>query len=615
MTTTTADDRPAVDLEDRADAAAPGMELALWANRFENVVRAMANTLFRTSRSGIINTAHDFSCCIITADHEMLAAANSLPIHVLSGPDIISRYLVSVQPDLRRGDAYLHNSPYHGNSHAADHVILVPVVDEEGRHRFTVLAKAHQADCGNSIASTFHVEARDVYEEGALIFPAVQVQRDGEDIEDVLRMCELRIRVPEQWRGDYLALVGSARIGERRMQELAETAGGWDALEEYARQWLDYSEQRAAAAVRGLVSGSGRAVTRHDPYPGIPEDMEIVASVAVDAEGGWIDVDLTENADCLESGLNVTQSTVTSSALIGIWNTLNGAAPLNGGSFRRMRVHLREGSCIGIPVHPYSCSLATTNLATRAANVVGRAFAEISDTMGMADAGLIMPPSSGVISGRDPRRDGEPFVNMLMLAGTGGAGSPHGDGWLTMGDAGTAGMLRRDSVEIDEWMFPIVVHRQELLADSEGAGRRRGTPGTLVEFGPVGCDVLVQYSNDGSVYPPQGARGGGDGGAARQWTQRADGTIEQMLPVGSVLLAPGDIVVSARTGGGGFGDAREREVDRVARDVAEGWITSARAREVYGVAVDATGVVDEDSTALLRREAAPSGPIDEGGRP
>ena len=55
-----------------------------------------------------------------------------------------------ITPICRRGDAFLHNSPYHGNSHAADHCIIVPVIDDDGVLRFIVLAKAHQADCGNS---------------------------------------------------------------------------------------------------------------------------------------------------------------------------------------------------------------------------------------------------------------------------------------------------------------------------------------------------------------------------------------------------------------------------------------------------------------------------------
>lgn len=146
-------------------------------------------------------------------------------------------------PDLRRGDAFLHNSPYHGCSHPADHTILIPVIDEGGTHRFTVLAKAHQADIGNSIPTTYHGTARDVYEEGALIFPAVKVQSDYRTNEDLVRMCEMRIRVPEQWKGDFLATLGAARIGEREMLALGEEMG-WDTLERFKVQWLDYSEGR-----------------------------------------------------------------------------------------------------------------------------------------------------------------------------------------------------------------------------------------------------------------------------------------------------------------------------------------------------------------------------------
>src|SRR3546814_3647284 len=53
----------------------------------------------------------------------------------------------------------------------ADHAFLVPVF-LEGEHLFTTAVKSHQADIGNSIATTYHASAKDIYEEGALIFPA-----------------------------------------------------------------------------------------------------------------------------------------------------------------------------------------------------------------------------------------------------------------------------------------------------------------------------------------------------------------------------------------------------------------------------------------------------------
>ena len=204
------------------DNTIDGVKLALISNRLEGISRKMGNTLMRTGRSGVLNIARDFSCCILTGSNELVAVAESLPIHVLSGPDIMAQYMKKFHPILKKGDAFLHNSPYHGCSHPADHTILVPVIDDEGIHRYTVAAKAHQADIGNSIPTTYHGTARDVYEEGALIFPATKVQENYQTNMDIVRMCRMRIRVPEQWWGDFLAMIGAARIGEREILELGK---------------------------------------------------------------------------------------------------------------------------------------------------------------------------------------------------------------------------------------------------------------------------------------------------------------------------------------------------------------------------------------------------------
>jgi N-methylhydantoinase B len=45
-----------------------------------------------------------------------------------------------------------------------------------------------------------------------------------------------------------------------------------------------------------------------------------------------------------------------------------------------------------------------------------------------------------------------------------------------------------------------------------------------------------------------------------------------------------------------------RDPRRVAHDVAEGYVSEARARQVYGVALDGDGAVDEDATNAIRSE-------------
>ncbi len=586
---------------DSADGASEphGVQLAVLGNRFESVVRSMTNTLLRTGRSGVLNTARDFSCCILTRENELLAMAESLPIHVMSGPDLMAGVMREHHPQLRRGDAFLHNSPYHGNSHAADHSILIPVIDEEGRHHFTVLAKAHQADCGNSAPTTYMTWARDVYEEGALIFPCVKVQSGYEDCADIVRMQEMRIRVPDQWWGDYLALLGAARIGERRLLELGAEIG-WDRLHEYGGRWLDYSEERMSAAISTLPAGMATAETTHDPVPGAPDGVPIQVSLEIDPEQGSVRVDLRDNPDCLENGLNLTEATSRTAAMLGVFNGIHTAVPPNAGSFRRIDVQLRENCVTGIPRHPASCSAATTNVLDRTTNAVQRALAGLGDGVGLAEFGYPFPPSAAVISGKDPRT-GEAYVNQIFLGFTCGGASPMADGWLTAGGAADGGVLQRDSVEIDELKHPILIATQRIEPDSEGAGRTVGAPGARVEYRPLGCALRAVYGSDGTILPAAGVRGGGAGGAAQQYKRDVAGELQALEPFADVVVEDGESLVSVCCGGGGYGSPLDRDPARVEADLREGLISEERAREVYGVVFEGETVAAA-ATEQLRRE-------------
>lgn len=418
-------------------------------------------------------------------------------------------------------------------------------------------------------------------------------------------MCRLRIRVPEQWWGDYLAALSAVRIGEQALLELGSDIG-WDVLEAYAEDWFDYSEQRMVEAIRRMPSGRLTVTSRHDPFPGVPEGIPVRVTVSVDAEAASIEVDLRDNPDCQPCGLNLTELTAKGAAMVAVYNSLmDHSVPPNAGSFRRVRVLLRENCCVGIPKHPFSCSVATTNLADRVSNSTQRAIAEIAEGFGMAETGPIIPPGGGVISGTDPRAGNAAFVNQVMLGITGGAGTPVTDGWLLIIHVGNAGMCHHDSIEVDELHHPILVRHRGLVSDSEGAGRFRGAPGIRVEFGPTeGCDMDVLYTADGTVSPALGARGGQPGGLLAALKRTASGELETLAPCGGVRLVPGETVVSIASGGGGYGSPLERDPDRVKRDMDEGWITLARAGAVYGVAFDAAGGVDKAATLALRRRLA-----------
>ena len=61
-----------------------------------------------------------------------------------------------------------------------------------------------------------------------------------------------------------------------------------------------------------------------------------------------------------------------------------------------------------------------------------------------------------------------------------------------------------------------------------------------------------------------------------------------------------DAICLALPGGGGFGDPRTRDPQRVLEDVLDGLITIDEARRDYAVAIDAQGCLDSVETARMR---------------
>ncbi len=577
--------------------------MAVLANRLNAIVREMSNTLLRTARSAVLAVVRDFSCSIVTGDNRLLCPGEGLPVHIF-GSSLQSQSMCDLHPDLAPGDAFLHNDPYLGNTHAADHMVMAPVY-VDGVHLFTACAKAHQADCGNSIPSTYHAYARDIYEEGALIFPCVRVQKNYRDVEDIIRMCKRRIRVPEQWYGDYLAEIGAARIGERRLIELTRRYG-METIQAFIEAWFAYSERRMVDAIGKMPGGKLSNTTTYDPLPPVlPDGLPIRVDIEVDPKAGYIDVDLTHNADNMAFGLNESVACAISNAMCGVFNCMDPDVPHNAGSFARVRVHLREGCITGIPKFPHSCSMATTNIGDRLVNVTQSAFAAIGEGHGMAEGAIGMGAGAAVISGLDWRRNG-PFINQEWLLTNGGPATPETDGWLNYGLPVAAGLMYRGSVEVDESKYPILVKQLRVIAGGGGAGRMRGAPGSEIVYGPRHDPMMVVVSCDGQVFPPQGVRGGQSGPAAGTFKIFQDGREEKLPGVVACELAPGEWIRGVDAGGGGYGNPLERDPARVLRDVLERWETLQRAHEVYGVVLtgelaDHSLQVDEAATLALRR--------------
>ncbi|WP_037138649.1 hydantoinase B/oxoprolinase family protein [Rhodococcoides fascians] len=580
------------------------VHMAVIANRLDGIVREMENTLLRTGRSAVLNMARDFSCSIITGDNRLLSTAEGLPVHVI-GTERLGQAMTDLHDDIADGDAYLHNDPYLGNTHAADHTILVPVF-VDGVHLFTTAAKAHQADIGNSKPTTYMPYAKDVYEEGALIFPAVRIQRERRDVQDIIRMCRRRIRVPDQWYGDYLAMIGAARIGEASLKDLVDRYG-IDTIKAFIEEWFDYSERKMVDAIGKLTEGTVTGHGTADPLePIMPDGIPVQVTISVKPAEGRITLDLRDNIDCIDAGLNESETCSTNNVMTGLLNSLDPDIPRNSGSFRRIEVLLREGCIVGIPTFPHSTSVATTNLGERLVMTTQKTFADNWAGQGLAEGSCSVGAGFSVISGVDTRRGyRSPYINQVFLGSQGGPADATEDGWITYGNSVTNGLMFRDSIEMDEQKYPIRVEELRIRTDSEGAGQRRGAPGTILRFGPKTDRMTAFYATDGVVYPPRGVRGGTSAAPSEPFMTTVDGIEKDVPSIGDVVLEPGECLGHRLSGGGGYGNPHDREPERVRDDVLARFISFERAKTVYGVAFTSETLtadldIDVEETARLR---------------
>lgn len=569
--------------------------------RIEAAIREMVNALFRSGRSGVLNTAMDFSCCITDADHQAVSTALGLPIHV-AAIDLISRAVErKFGTDIHPGDCFANNSAYHGNTHCGDFTLCAPIF-VDGQLVFWAIARAHLGDMGFPTPTTYSPLSRDLYEEG-LMLPCVRIQRDYRDLTDVLDICKANIRAPEQFHGDYLATLSAVRTGERAMRELCATYG-LDTIRAFLAQFQSYAEDMAVAAIRRLPAGRVTGEQRHDSeVAGYTDGIPVRATLEVDPEAARITIDLTDNIDNLPLGINLSEATVTAACRVGVLTVLGPEVPRATGAFRRLTLKLREGSAVGIPRFPAATSTATTHLCHVLNSLVQSLFARLGEGLGAACATIGNPASSACVSGTDSRYGNRPYANQVLIGYWGGPAVHGHDGWLTFGGAGAQGMLWQTSVEVAEQQQPVLIECLEIGIDSGGAGRWEGAPGAHLVFRVRNDPVRFTTNAAGNDHPPFGAAGGRSGGPSKAWTISRNQERVALPNSADVTLVAGERLESQACGGGGYGDPLLRDPEAVAHRVREGWISLDRARAVYGVVVDLDGErarVDLAATEAMR---------------
>jgi N-methylhydantoinase B len=527
--------------------------------RLISIMDEIDNATVRTSFSTIVGESRDFACVLLDQDGSSLCQSSFSPpdfcvILPRTTRAMLERYPVET---LKEGDVLFTNDAWLGAGHLPDYVIVTPVFFG-GKVVAFMGTIAHVSDVGGHRGD---IESYDVFTEGVRM-PPCKLYQAGEENPLVFEIIGANCRVPEMVLGDVRAIVGTHKIGARRIHEFLTDYEMADIVA-LADEIHDRSEALMRERIAALPDGVYEFGLDIDGY------IDIVhLHATVEVRGSDIYVDYAGTSPQTRKGaINCVYNVTYSGTMYPFKCALVPRIPNNEGLFRPIHVSAPEG-CILNCTFPYPVR-ARAKVTNNINQVLFGAVWPILGEHGQAGSGSIWPFSvSGDLEGYGS------FAVFILPHGGRGA-MREMDGLVPIAFPHNSSVT---ATEIMEVQAPILMLRKEFLPDSAGAGRHRGGVSQVISFRSIAdAPMSVRIRPDKMFCEPPGINGGQPG---KVGTVHINGELITRFP--PIDFLPGDEIDLHLPGGGGFGPSAERASELIVQDLALGYITAEGARRDYG---------------------------------
>jgi N-methylhydantoinase B len=555
-------------------------------NALPAVANEMAADLQRTSYNMMIYEVRDYCTALLNVEGELISQNVGGVSHFVADlgvlvTDGMARY---GKAGFKPGDVVITNHQAVAGQHLNNVVIYMPYF-YRGELLMFLMVRAHWIDVGGT-STGFGAGATvaDPWLEG-LQLDQLKIYEAGTLNETLYRVIKDNIRFPESSLGDMKSQMAACRLAARRLDELFDKYGR-DTLLAAIAQIFDETERKCRNVVSQLPDGVYEASASIDD-DGVLKGEEVPIRVKITVEAGDMTIDLSGCSAERKAAIN---SRTFAGARVAYKALTGPLDPVNEGSFRALKVVIPEGN---IMMARFPAPMAGwSGIVPIVVDAIVRALAEaMPERVPAGHHGLL--GGAVVFFGTHPRTRRR-FV-VQSIEGGGWGGRPFEDG-----ASGTVsvcqGDVRNGSIEGIELKCPVVVEGRELRVDSCGAGKFRGG---------LGIDMRVRNLVEGKWNFEQPQRGkcppwglwDGTPGAPGGYLLRLPGERDFRAMAGSHIPVPVGAEAIVRTGGGGgWGDPLERDPERVSEDVAEGLVSAAAARKLYGVVLRRDGALDQRAT-------------------
>lgn len=536
-----------------------------------SVVDEMAVVMQRTSMSPVIYEVLDFACGICNEKMELVAQTNGITLFTGTFSTQLHSVVETYKDDMRPGDIYVTNDPYHGGTHACDFAIIRPIF-HGGRLVAYALNVAHWVDVGGAVPGSLPPDATSTFQEG-LRLSRIRLARNDTLNTEIVRIIRENTRLPEIAMGDLNAQIATVRIAETRIAEMLERysanllASCFDAI-------IEGSALRSRATIRQLADGVYRGEDVIDG-DGVSADP-IHVQVKITIEGDRVEVDFTGCPPAVAGPINCGAGALQSAVKSVFKAMVAPQEPSNEGWFRPLTIKAEPGS-IFTAEKPSPTGWYYEG-SVQASELVWKALA--SHMPERFSAGSYSSLCVIYLSGRSA--SGDDFIHIEPTHGGWGA-SEDEDGANALISL-TDGDTYNYSIELLEAKFPVRVRRYDFNVEGGvGGGQYRGGFGVVRVYEILADNTMLTGSFGRSATPPWGAEGGLDGSVNRfEVIEAGSGKVTSYGRLSERTLMKGDTVRIITGGGGGWGDPAGRAPEAIARDLRNDLITADDARSIYG---------------------------------
>jgi 5-oxoprolinase (ATP-hydrolysing) len=519
-------ERTAAQQDAEVSTAADPVLLEIFNNLFMSIAEQMGVALESTAQSVNIRERLDFSCALFDADGSLIANAPHIPVHLGSMGTSVKEVIRRRGKEMRAGDVYAVNDPYHGGTHLPDVTVITPVFDH-AELLFFVAARGHHAEIGGLTPGSMPANSRNVHEEGVLFDNWLLVEdgrfRERETLA-LLTGAKYPSRNPETNLADLRAQIAANAKGVEEVGKMIDHFG-LGVVRAYMRHVQDNAEEAVRRVIEALDDGEYR-------YE-LDSGAVISVRITVNRERRSAVIDFTGTSPQLDSNFNA-PSSVAMAAVLYVFRTLVAdEIPLNDGCLRPLEMIIPSGSMLA-PEYP--AAIVAGNVETSQA-ITGALYAALG----------AQAEGSGTMNNITFGNENHQYYETV------GSGAGAGDGFPGASVVQThMTNSRLTDPEVLEWRFPVLLEEFAIRPGSGGTGRWPGGDGAVrrIRFRePMTVSTLTSHRR----VPPYGMAGGSPGALGANRVLRTDGTVTEMSGCDSVTIHPGDVLLITTPGGGGYG--------------------------------------------------------------